>query len=70
MMQKIICLLVYNVKLGVLEERAENLIFVFGLKYRAARFEELVASTFRAENSGHILKNASTVHPRICCPIL
>jgi hypothetical protein len=29
--------------LGVFEERAENLIFVFGLKYRAACSEELVA---------------------------
>ena len=40
MMQKIICLHVYNVKIRVFEW-AENLIFVFGLKYRAACSEEL-----------------------------
>jgi len=67
MMQKIICLQVYNVKIGVFE-RAENLIFVFGLKYRAACSEELVVSIFRAENTSHILKNASTVHQCLCFP--
>jgi hypothetical protein len=65
MMRKIICVHVYNVKTGVFE-RTENLIFVFGLKYRAACS---VASTFRAENTSRILKNASTVHPCICFPI-
>jgi len=33
---------VNNVKIGVFE-RAENLIYVFGLKYRAACSEDLVA---------------------------